>query len=157
RSRRRTTSLPRTVRAPTRQEGRTSGRHAARWSEQSPATRPIGDGRSAARALLVRELMEHKGSMQGRSVVPPSLLRGALLGTIASAGLGSVAWGGFIPGGGPERSDCYTQLYVANVESPGPQVKRKRIVSCVDGDSCDVGRCGNNVCGFEVAVCVGQT
>jgi plastocyanin len=95
--------------------------------------------------------------MQGRRVVPPALLRGVLLGTIASAGLGSVAWGGFIPGGGPERSDCYTQLYVADVESPGPRVKRKRIVSCTDGDPCDSGRCGNNACEFTVGVCVGQT
>ena len=106
------------------------GRHAARWSQATAPAGPVGDGCSTARALLVCELIEHKGSMQGRRVIPPALLRGALIGTIASAGLGSVAWGGFIPGGGPERSDCYTQLYVADVESPGPQVKRKRIVSC---------------------------
>jgi len=106
--------------------------------------------------------------MQCRRVIPPALLRGALIGTIAGAGLGAVAWAGFIPGGGPERSDCYTQLYVADVESPGPQVKRKHIVSCTDGDPCDSDRldqfpqggrpaCGNNACAFTIGVCVGQT
>jgi len=78
------------------------------------------------------------------------------------------AWAGFIPGGGPERSDCYTQLFVAQIDSPGPQVKGRRIVSCTDGDPCDFDRfeqhpyggrpaCGNNSCAIFVAVCVGQT
>jgi len=75
-----------------------------------------------------------------------------------------LAWAGFIPGGGSERSDCYAQLYVANVDSPGPQVKGGRVVTCTDGDPCDFdrsplfpGACGNNACSFKVAVCVGQT
>jgi plastocyanin len=88
---------------------------------------------------------------------------------VGVAGMGSLAWGGFIPGGGSDRSDCYTQLYVAGIDSPGPQVRRERIVSCTDGDPCDLGRgalpfpygggpgCGNNRCEFLVAFCVGQT
>jgi plastocyanin len=75
--------------------------------------------------------------------------------------MGSLAWGGFIPGGGSERSDCYTQLYVAGIDSPGPQVRRERVVSCTDGDPCDFGGRGprgcDNRCEFLVAFCVGQT
>jgi hypothetical protein len=73
--------------------------------------------------------------------------------------------GRFIPGGGSARSDCYTQLYVAEIDSPGPQVKGNRIVFCTDGDPCDTDvdstftgpPCGDNSCEFSVAVCVGQT
>jgi plastocyanin len=43
-------------------------------------------------------------------------------------------------------------------------VKGARVVTCTDGDPCDLdtrlpfpGACGNNVCSFQVAVCVGQT
>ncbi len=79
----------------------------------------------------------------------------AVLPIVAAA---SLAWGGFIPGGGSKRTDCYTQLYVRGVDNPSPQVKRNRIVSCIDGDPCDFRgiTCGDNQCEIEVAVCVGQ-
>ena len=105
---------------------------------------------------------------EGRRIPIPRRLAAVMASTVAAAWAESPAWAGFIPGGGPERSDCYTQLYVAEIDSPGPQVKGRRIVSCTDGDPCDFDRldaypyggrpaCGNNSCEFFVAVCVGQT
>jgi hypothetical protein len=110
--------------------------------------------------------MTHAASTQDRGVHRPGRLAAVVVSTMACTG--SVAWAGFIPGGGPERSDCYAQLYVAQIDSPGPQVRGKHVVSCTDGDPCDFDRiwnfpyggqpaCGNNSCEFSVAVCVGQT
>src|SRR5262249_23523882 len=64
---------------------------------------------------------------------------------------------GLIPGGGPARSDCYVELNVVGIESPGPDVRGGRVVSCTDGDPCDTdGECGNGSCTFSVAVCINQ-
>ena len=65
---------------------------------------------------------------------------------------------GLIPGGGPVRSDCYVELKVVGIENPGPDVRSGRVVSCTDGDPCDIdGECGNGSCTFGVAVCINQT
>ena len=69
----------------------------------------------------------------------------------------SVALAGLIPGGGPQRSDCYVELSVQGVDNPGSQVSNSRIVRCTDGDICDAdGVCGNDSCTLRVAVCIGQ-
>jgi hypothetical protein len=76
---------------------------------------------------------------------------------IAGAAVGWPGCGGLVPGGGSERSDCYVELLVQGVDSPGAQVERSRIVICTDGDACDGdGRCGNGACDFSIAVCVSQ-
>src|SRR5262249_46445571 len=65
---------------------------------------------------------------------------------------------GLIPGGGPVRSDCYVELKVVGIDNPGPDVRSGRVVSCADGDPCDIdGECGNGSCPFGVAVCINQT
>jgi len=65
---------------------------------------------------------------------------------------------GLIPGGGPARSDCYVELKVVGIDNPGPDVRSGRVVSCTDGDPCDIdGECGNGTCTFGVAVCIDQT
>src|SRR5262247_2698450 len=67
---------------------------------------------------------------------------------------------GLIPGSGPGlvRSDCYVELKVVGIDSPGPDVRGGRVVSCTDGDPCDTdGECGNGSCTFSVAVCINQT
>ena len=81
----------------------------------------------------------------------------AMLSVIAAA----PTWGGFVPGGGSKRTDCYGGLDVGRIDNPSPQVKRNRIVSCTDGDPCDRDYgprgCGNDSCAFQIAVCDGQT
>lgn len=78
--------------------------------------------------------------------------------TIAAAGIPSRAWAGLIPGGGAERSDCYVELSVLAVDSPGPQVTDGRVVTCTDGDPCDGDlECGDDSCDLHVAVCIGQS
>ena len=75
----------------------------------------------------------------------------------AIAGAGSLVSAGLIPGGGPKKSDCYVELSVQNVDSPGLDVKGNRTVRCVEGDACDSdGACGNGSCTFRVAVCIDQ-
>jgi plastocyanin len=67
------------------------------------------------------------------------------------------AWAGLIPGGGPQPSDCYLELDVQGVDTPGPQVTSNRVVECTDGDACDAdATCGNDSCTLRVAVCIGQ-
>jgi plastocyanin len=67
------------------------------------------------------------------------------------------AWAGLIPGGGPQKSDCYVELDVQGVDTPGSQVTNNRIVRCTDGDACDAdATCGNDSCTLRVAVCIGQ-
>lgn len=53
---------------------------------------------------------------------------------------------GLVPGGGAATSDCYVELAVAGVQSPGPQVERSKIVRVVEGDAGDVGPCGDFAC-----------
>ena len=75
----------------------------------------------------------------------------------AIAGVGSLVSAGLLPGGGPKNSDCYVELSVQNVDSPGPDVKGNRTVRCVEGEACDSdGACGNGSCTFKVAVCIDQ-
>jgi plastocyanin len=83
------------------------------------------------------------------------------LGTIALLALtfacAWAAWAGLIPGGGPQPSDCYLELDVQGVDTPGPQVTSNRVVECTDGDACDAdATCGNDSCTLRVAVCIGQ-
>jgi plastocyanin len=96
-------------------------------------------------------------SYLGLGMTRSGRLVGVVVAAVAATWSEPPAWAGFIPGGGSERSDCYTQLFVAKVDSPGPLVKGRRIVSCTDGDPCDAERCGNDSCSFYIAVCVGQT
>jgi hypothetical protein len=75
----------------------------------------------------------------------------------AIAGVGSFVSAGLLPGGGPKKSDCYVELSVQNIDSPGPDVQGNRTVRCVEGDACDGdGTCGNDSCTFRVAVCIDQ-
>jgi plastocyanin len=68
-----------------------------------------------------------------------------------------VARAGLIPGGGPQRSDCYVELDVEGAVNPGAQVAHNRLLRCLDGDTCDAdAACGNDACTFRVAVCIGQ-
>jgi plastocyanin len=115
--------------------------------------------------LLDALIMGNSGKDIGRRTIFATSISATVAASIATAGLGTVAWAGFIPGGGPERSDCYTELYVRGIENPSAQVQRNRVVFCTDGDACDTDvdspysgpACGNNRCEFEVAVCVGQS
>jgi hypothetical protein len=76
---------------------------------------------------------------------------------LAMAVAGSLVSAGLIPGGGPQRTDCYVEASVQGVDSPGPQVQSNRIVLCTDGDPCDTdGTCGNDSCTLRVAVCADQ-
>jgi plastocyanin len=76
----------------------------------------------------------------------------------ATVGCAWVAWAGLIPGGGPQRSDCYAELEVQGVDVPSIQVTHSRVVECTDGDACDAdATCGNDSCTLRVAVCVGQS
>jgi plastocyanin len=92
-----------------------------------------------------------------RRVAAGALLAGTMLSVLAA----TPTWGGFVPGGGSKRTDCYAGLYVGRIDNPSPQVKRNRIVSCTDGDPCDRDYgprgCGNDSCAFQIAVCAGQT
>jgi hypothetical protein len=60
-----------------------------------------------------------------------------------------------VPGGGSEASDCYAELEVLGLDGPDA-VKRKKKVTCVDGDPCDTGPCGDGVCDFRVRLCWNQ-
>jgi plastocyanin len=78
--------------------------------------------------------------------------------SMLAAGLAPRAAGGLIPGGGPQRSDCYLEIDVQGIDNPGPQVQRNRVVQCAEGDPCDTdGVCGNDACTLQVAVCIAQT
>ncbi len=78
-----------------------------------------------------------------------------LLLLLVSSGAASA---GLVPGGGPQASDCYIEVDVQGVESPGPLVQSNRIVRCTDGDACDTdGVCGDDSCTLQVAVCIGQS
>lgn len=85
--------------------------------------------------------------------------RKALVAAMLAAAIGGAwaAWAGLVPGGGPQRSDCYVELQVDGVDVPGPQVRSNRVVDCTDGDACDAdATCGNDQCVFHVAVCINQ-
>src|SRR5262245_13153485 len=54
----------------------------------------------------------------GPRVQQPGRLAAVIVSTVAAVLSDSPAWAGFIPGGGSKRSDCFTQLFVAGIDSP---------------------------------------
>src|SRR5262245_11139934 len=78
---------------------------------------------------------------------------------IAVVGLAAVllsgASAGLVPGGGPQKSDCYAEFDVDGISNP-QDVVRNKLVSCMDGDECDSSPCGDAVCTFGVRVCWNQ-
>ena len=67
------------------------------------------------------------------------------------------SFGGLIPGGGNPASDCYIELDIQGIENGTDAVKKGRKVTCVDGDPCDTGPCGDGVCDLKVALCLNQS
>jgi plastocyanin len=81
----------------------------------------------------------------------------AVVAAALAVGVGSLVWAGLIPGGGPQKSDCYVEANVLDVDVPSPDVTSNRIVRCIDGDPCDTdGACGNGSCTLSVSICVNQ-
>ena len=70
--------------------------------------------------------------------------------------IGGSSFGGLIPGGGNPASDCYIELDVQGIENGTDAVQKGRKVTCVDGDPCDTGPCGDGVCDLKVALCLNQ-
>jgi hypothetical protein len=64
----------------------------------------------------------------------------------------SLAFAGFIAGGGNTEADCYAGVDVTGVSSNDP-----KLVECTEGDACDLSGCGDGKCTFQVAVCVNET
>ena len=62
-----------------------------------------------------------------------------------------------VPGGPAAQTtnDCYLELQVHAV-TPA-QVQNGQVVSCIDGDPCDQGPCGDRRCDVQVAACASQT
>jgi cysteine-rich repeat protein len=75
-----------------------------------------------------------------------------LLAVLAAAS----ASAGLVPGGGPGQSDCYVELDVAGIQNGTDRVQKGKTVLCTDGEGCDLGACGDNVCTVSVAVCANQ-
>jgi hypothetical protein len=67
--------------------------------------------------------------------------------------------GGLVPGGPTSKSssDCYLELLVVGIENESPQVEDGKKIFCTDGEACDAGPCGDNVCAMRAGVCVNQT
>jgi hypothetical protein len=67
--------------------------------------------------------------------------------------------GGLVPGGPTSKasSDCYLELVVAGVQNTPPQVEDGKKILCTDGDPCDLGPCGDNICNMRAGVCINQT
>jgi hypothetical protein len=67
--------------------------------------------------------------------------------------------GGLIPGGPVSKSssDCYLELVVTGIENQPPQVEDAKKIFCTDGDACDLGPCGDNVCTMRAGVCINQS
>jgi len=64
------------------------------------------------------------------------------------------AHAGLVPGGGPSSSDCYLALDVEGV--PTGSAQKGKTVVCTDGEPCDTGACGDDVCTVTVSGCVNQ-
>ena len=66
--------------------------------------------------------------------------------------------GGLVPGGPTSKasSDCYLELLVAGIENVPPDVEDGRKIFCTDGEACDRGPCGDNVCSMRAGVCINQ-
>jgi hypothetical protein len=107
--------------------------------------------------LLEDILMGEKASTRPNRASVTSRLAAITVSVLASAAVARLASAGLVPGGGQPESDCYAELLVLDVDTPGPLVTNDRVVSCTDGDECDGdGQCGNDSCDFSVAVCVSQ-
>ncbi len=77
----------------------------------------------------------------------------SLAGGVAALAVGawvSLAFAGFVPGGGNSRADCYLGFDVAGVTASGGRIE------CTEGDPCDAGACGDEKCDFEFTICVNQ-
>jgi len=66
--------------------------------------------------------------------------------------------GGLVPGGPTKKSssDCYLELVVVGIENTPPQVEDGKKIFCTDGDPCDLGPCGDNVCNMRAGACINQ-
>lgn len=60
-----------------------------------------------------------------------------------------------VSGGGPAKSDCYTEVAVQGIDAS--EVTNNKKITCVDGDACDSGPCGDNACIVKVDICWNQT
>lgn len=76
------------------------------------------------------------------------------VGLAALAGAGSTVTT-LVSGGGPAKSDCYTEIAVQGISAS--DVTKNKKITCVDGDPCDAGPCGDNNCVVKVDVCWNQT
>jgi len=67
--------------------------------------------------------------------------------------------GGLVPGGPTNKasSDCYLELRVSGIENQSPQVEESKKIFCTDGEACDLGPCGDNVCTMRASACINQT
>ena len=67
--------------------------------------------------------------------------------------------GGLVPGGPANKSssDCYLELAVTGIENQPPQVEEAKKIFCTDGDPCDLGPCGDNICTMRASVCINQS
>ena len=70
---------------------------------------------------------------------------------------GSMAFAGLIPGGGNKKSDCYLELDIEGIDNPSDRVKNNKTVLCTDGEACDSGPCGDELCNMQIAACINQT
>ena len=78
------------------------------------------------------------------------LTRGTALAILLAAGPAGAV---LVPGGGPARTDCYTEFDVR-----GANVTSSRVAECTDGDpNCDADGTPNDSCTFQVALCANQT
>ncbi len=87
----------------------------------------------------------HSRQSRSGSIVAGAVTLGLMFGPVST----SFA---HIPGGGPAKSDCYSEFDVMGASGTSNSV------SCADGDaSCDGDGTANGVCVFKVALCPNQT
>lgn len=96
---------------------------------------------------------DKKGMRTSRRYRTGRTARDLLAAVVVGGGLcATVAWAGFIGGGGRSDADCYAGLDVAGVSSAsGSQIV------CMDGDPCDLSPCGDGKCTFGINVCVNRS
>jgi subtilisin family serine protease len=58
-----------------------------------------------------------------------------------------------LPGGGRPRTDCFAEWLVVGTSASEPPKKRKNVVACTDGASCDQDGKVDGVCTFNLGVC----
>ena len=75
----------------------------------------------------------------------------AALVLLPAPGLVSDAKAVRIRGGGPAKSDCYSEFEVGGVTSTGTRIE------CTDGDACDADHTCDGTCTFDVGLCLNQT